>query len=500
MTQVGGSDNLTAMLLQFLMERKQLKDRTKQEQAAAYVASLRPGQALGPEGAKQYERHTGVKATPDTVLKPHTFQSALDEKTTAHFLSLPPELRVSAIENLILNTATGEAGRQTRKSFAARGKETEGATGLRATVTEAAAQAVGGKTPNTPEGRELAAAGERHVLGQPMGQTAAGESQAQTEAAAQAAELPARVAEAGTRVAKAGVEKKAQELVSQFLDDPANSAWGKSLRKRGYDPIAVTQAFATGQGGVFTGFMSVDLAKLQAKLAAKQQEGELAAELGKEQIRAAGAVADNLGLPVPTVLALDNATANGQDIFKLGVPPDQVEMYIKGKEISTSAYLRKALSENDPETNLLKTMTDNFKNAKSPEELNAMNEVAAQVAASAKTTGELGKRPPPEQTEARAYWDARAKQNYNEIGIANKRIDKFLGFDALNPDEVQVTPFGFMRGTEIDTTGASTKGKAVKAESGDGKPTFSDPTAARAAETSINWLQDSTLMKSFRGK
>lgn len=456
---VGQNDQLTGMLLQLMQARKARQDT----QAANLINTLQPGEtlaSLGPGALKAFKRVTGQNADPNRVLKPLTVDDVLSTAGVSAFQGLTAEQKKAQGQNVLLNKVVGTTGVKTQAQYEDQRATGEAAARGQRRVVEAGATRLAA----TPE-PQLAAAGEKQILGEGTQVTR-------------------------TEEAKAKTGEQYNEYANTFLKDPANSAWGQTLTKAGLDPTAVTQAFATGQDSVLGGI-------LQIKAIEAKSTGELTEYLQKARIDAAKKLEEDTGgaIPIRTSLMLQQAVESGQNPFEVGADSKTVSLWLKSKELVYSGYIRKAINTDNPQAQLLGNLLANMKNFPNLDQMNAANTVAAQTAAQLLTETQLGPRPGVDQPEYRAEWDKQARANYSTLGIIGKRIDTFLGMDKLNADATDITqqPDFMLPQVPVDTTGG--RGGPDSTGARPKGPQFYDQSAASAVQGALNMGRDSSNVR-----
>lgn len=533
MTMVGQHESMLPAMLQLA---QQIRER-KRQQAAALIGTLKPGETLDsvPGAVEAFKRLTGQQADPNRVLTEITTQQILDKVGVTALSGMTPEQQTGLAKNKIYNDVTGTTGTKTDRSYAAsqRVAETEGKTAEVTASTglmsaEATRKALAQMTPeervafasnqiiNTAQGTTGAATRKSAAAGRATAEATGEAGRLVTEAATRGlsgiapeseSERTARLigerqmfgrtgAETEADAAKATAETKLSNYASKFLDDPTNSAWGHLLKQNGLNPVAVTEAFATGQGTVLGGIFDVKT----AKLALQGKQLEVGQEVDKARIRAAEDMSKGLGgrLGIRTILSLENAVEGGNDPFKIGVASGDVAMWLKARELGAGAYVNKAITENNPQAAMIKQLIDNQKTfAGEPDQLTALNSVVGQLTASMLAEADLGMpRPGPDAPkELRDEWDKRARFHYGTLGMIGKTPGKLFGLDLgiLTPDASGVTAnMPFMNPQNEVTTGAPADASKVSTTP---RPKFFDPDAARAASAALGMMGDSTLIR-----
>jgi hypothetical protein len=259
------------------------------------------------------------------------------------------------------------------------------------------------------------------------------------------------------------------------------------LSENGLDPVAVTQAFASGQEGLLNGVLQVKIAEMNNVADAKDKVEDARIEVAKQiAIRTGGA------LPVRTQLALENALESGTDVFAAGVPSETVHLWLKQRELSAGAQLRTAIATENPQAKLLEGLLKNMKDFTNLDQMGAANTVAAQLAAAVITEQEFGPRPGPDLPDQRAFWDERARANFAQLGIIGKRVDSFMGIGFLNPDETDVTqpPGWTVPQNAADTTGTASPGTPKPVTTDSTSPKFHAPDAANAVSAIIGMAKN----------
>lgn len=483
---VGGSSDDGLALLQFITQMKQQKQEVEHKKALTLLNTLRPGETLAsvPGALKAFKTATGIEGDPNRILSEETLAHLMDQHDVKTVLGMPTSLQVALSQNRVLNQATGTTGPQTIESYKT-GQRTAGTKArIQDTIAATTEQSLGKMSP-----AQRKAVSERIGLGETAATTVANEETA--------------VAQGKSETAKAKVTDEQAKVVEEFYKDPDNSNFGKLLEKHGINATAAAQAFASGQGTLMTGVLSIEQEKIsqagQTQRKGMEIQGELTKALNQGRIDAAKKFNELTGIPVMTTLAIENAIETGANPFDLKVPKEHVHAYIKAKQLGMAGYMREQAEKNNPKLKLLGQLTENAKTfAKDPKLMTAYNTLAGQTIAETVTEGELGMPRPDTPGELQDLWDERVRFNYNTFGMVGKDTRSFLGMDWAWPDKVNSDSTVSFRATHSVTKpkkpGAQPAGFPDSTET-DSVAKFQSPDAAKAVSQMTGWLQDSTLIK-----
>lgn len=508
MTMVGGggSDN-SAQLLEFIMNLKQKQREVQHNKALALLNSMHPGETLGsiPGALKAWKTATGVEGDPSRAVSEETMAHLMDKNEIKTLLGMTPEAQVALATSSIINKNTGRTGTPSLPSFQSDVKAEATTARLKSDVATVGADSFAKAPP-----AEKVAISQRQTFGETGKQTLAQEGTAQATSVQE--------------TAKGQVATAQGKIATEFYTDPANSAFGKMLTENHQDPMAVAEAFATGQGSIITGMQQLQQERIsqagQTERAKIQVAGELTKQFNQGRIDTAKVFSDKTGIPIQTTLSIESSVESGQNPFEIvigkdgaGQPikvnPDYVQSWLKAKQLGFEGYIREQVNKNNPQLDLLKTLIENGqKFAADPKKLTAYNTLATHNMAEVVTERELGMPRPDIPGEAQDLWDKRAQENYNTFGLIGKDPEHWWGGGNMKTTDPisfrQKYPVGpppmpaldpaSNKGNQAPGTPANYGTVGAKPDS-IGGPKFVNKDAAKAIGNVLSGLQDSTLIK-----